>query len=149
MFNQTDEYVLYYHSGKKTLRVFRTSDAKMIANFRMQAELSAVESTEDGKNIVLGTVDGCVSVLALADPAKPEMKEYLAGLPSRDEEWKKKTEKLKAHTLFKAAASIAKLSTKFNNSNNNENADDDEHVQPATEEETPREDRDADEEEEL
>ena len=23
MFNQTDEYVLYYHSGKKTLRVFR------------------------------------------------------------------------------------------------------------------------------
>jgi hypothetical protein len=23
MFNQTDEYVLYYHSGKKTLRAFR------------------------------------------------------------------------------------------------------------------------------
>jgi len=23
MFNKTDEYVLYYHSGKKTLRVFR------------------------------------------------------------------------------------------------------------------------------
>jgi cation transport ATPase len=64
----------------------RTSDAKMIANFRMQAELSAVESTEDGKNIVLGTVDGCLSVLAIADPAKPEMKEYLAALPSRDEE---------------------------------------------------------------
>ncbi|KDQ84119.1 Leucine-rich repeat and WD repeat-containing protein [Zootermopsis nevadensis] len=88
MFNQTDEYVLYYHSGKKTLRVFRkvTSDAQMIANFRMQAELSAIESTEDGKNIVLGTVDGCLSVLAIADPAKPEMKEYLAALPSRDEE---------------------------------------------------------------
>ncbi|GFG36815.1 hypothetical protein Cfor_08648 [Coptotermes formosanus] len=136
MFNQTDEYVLYYHSGKKTLRVFRhvllvpdalmhktlTSDAKMIANFRMQAELSAIESTEDGKNIVLGTVDGCLSVLAIADPAKPEMKEYLAALPSRDEEWKKKIEKQKAQTLFKAAASIAKLSTQFNN---NENADDD------------------------
>jgi hypothetical protein len=25
-------------------------------------------------------------VLAIADPAKPEMKEYLAALPSRDEE---------------------------------------------------------------
>lgn len=24
MFNKTDEYVLYYHSGKKTLRVFRS-----------------------------------------------------------------------------------------------------------------------------
>jgi hypothetical protein len=57
----------------------------MIANFRMQAELSAVESTEDGKNIVLGTVDGCLSVLAIADPTKPEMKAYLAALPSRDE----------------------------------------------------------------
>jgi hypothetical protein len=66
--------------------IHRTSDAKMIANFRMQAELSAIDSTEDGKNIVLGTVDGCLSVLAIADPAKPEMKEYLAGLPSRDEE---------------------------------------------------------------
>lgn len=25
MFNKTDEYVLYYHSGKKTIRVFRYS----------------------------------------------------------------------------------------------------------------------------
>ena len=23
MFNKTDEYVLYYHSGRKTIRVFR------------------------------------------------------------------------------------------------------------------------------
>jgi phage repressor protein C with HTH and peptisase S24 domain len=37
-------------------------------------------------------------------------------------QWKKKIEKQKAQTLFKAAASIAKLSTQFNN---NENADDD------------------------
>jgi hypothetical protein len=66
--------------------ICRTSDAKMIANFRTQAELSAIDSTEDGKNIVLGTVDGCLSVLAIADPAKPEIKEYLAALPSRDEE---------------------------------------------------------------
>lgn len=64
----------------------RTGDAKMIANFRVQAELSAVESTEDGRAIVLGTVDGCVSALAIADPDKPEMKEFLAGLPSRDDQ---------------------------------------------------------------
>lgn len=60
----------------------------MIANFRVQAELSAVESTEDGKCIVLGTVDGCLSVFAIADPKKPEMKEYLTSLPSRDEQVK-------------------------------------------------------------
>lgn len=68
------------------MKIFRTSDAEMIANFRVQAELSAVESTEDGKCIVLGTVDGCLSVFAIADPQKPEMKEYLLSLPSRDEQ---------------------------------------------------------------
>ena len=56
----------------------------MVANFRVQAELSAIESTEDGKCIVLGTVDGCLSVLAIADHKKPEMSQFLATLPSRD-----------------------------------------------------------------
>lgn len=58
----------------------------MISNYRVQAELSAIDSTYDGKSIVLGTVDGCVSVLAIADTKKSEMKEYLANIPSRDEE---------------------------------------------------------------
>ncbi|XP_046986255.1 NACHT and WD repeat domain-containing protein 2 [Schistocerca americana] len=113
MFNKTDEYVLYYHSGKKTLRVFRTQDAEMIANYRVQAELTAIESTEDGRAVVLGTVDGCVSALALADPDKADVVSFLTTLPSRDEEWKKKAEKLRATTRFKAAMSIAKLTTQF------------------------------------
>lgn len=29
MFNKSDEYVLYYHSGRKTLRVFRLVDYKL------------------------------------------------------------------------------------------------------------------------
>lgn len=62
----------------------------MISNYRVQAELSAIDSTYDGKSIVLGTVDGCVSVLAIADPKKPEMREYLANVPSRDEQVSKK-----------------------------------------------------------
>ncbi|XP_030746594.1 NACHT and WD repeat domain-containing protein 2 [Sitophilus oryzae] len=119
LFNKTDEYVLYYHSGRKTLRVFRTSDAEMIANYRVQAELTAVESTHDGNALVLGTVDGCVSVLAILDPVKNDMISYLAGMPSRDEEWKKKVEKMKAHTRFKAVQAIAKLSTSFANLENN------------------------------
>ncbi|XP_015115878.1 NACHT and WD repeat domain-containing protein 2 [Diachasma alloeum] len=109
MFNRTDEYVLYYHSGRKTIRIFRSSDCEMIANYRVPAELSAVDSTYDGKSIVLGTVDGCVSVLAIADPQKPDMKEYLRALPSRDETWKKKMEKQKAAIKFKAAARIARV----------------------------------------
>lgn len=58
----------------------------MIADYRVPAELSAIDSTADGKCLVLGTVDGCVTVLVIADPLKPEMKEYLKQLPSRNEE---------------------------------------------------------------
>lgn len=64
----------------------RTSDAHMIANYRVQTELSAVETTQDGSAIILGTVDGCVSVLAITDPEKPEMAKFLSTMPSRDEE---------------------------------------------------------------
>lgn len=58
----------------------------MIANYRVQAELTAVESTPDGNALVLGTVDGCVSVLAIVDTKKSDMNNYLAQMPSRDED---------------------------------------------------------------
>lgn len=102
MFTEGDEYVLYYHNGKKTLRVFRTSNTDMIANYRMQAELTAIKSTTDGKGLVLGTVDGCISVLAIADIQKEETMKYLEGLPSRDAQWKKKLAQMKAKVRFKA-----------------------------------------------
>jgi NACHT domain- and WD repeat-containing protein len=65
--------------------LYRTGDSSMIANYKVQAELSAIASTKDGKALVLGSVDGCISVLALADPSKPEMITFLSALPSRDE----------------------------------------------------------------
>lgn len=111
MFTDTDEYVCYYHSGKKTLRIFRNSDTEMIANYRLQAELTAIKS--NGRNLVLGTVDGCLSVLAIADPKLPEMTKFLLELPSRDEQWKKKLARTKARTRFKAAIRIAIISTRF------------------------------------
>ena len=39
IFNKTNEYVLYYHSGRKTVRAFRRKNGEMIANFRVQADL--------------------------------------------------------------------------------------------------------------
>lgn len=113
MFTEGDEYVLYYHSGKKTLRIFRTSNAEMIANYRMQAELTAIKSTTDGKGLVLGTVDGCLSVFAIADPEHEDTFKYLADLPSRDEQWKKKLAKRKARIKFKATISLVKICLKF------------------------------------
>ena len=82
-FTETDEYVLYYHSGRKTLRVFRVSDGTMIANYRVPSDLSSIGSTTDGYNVALGMVDGNLTVLTIADPTKPGMIEYLKELPSR------------------------------------------------------------------
>lgn len=54
----------------------------MLANYRVPAELSAIETTEDGRAVVIATVDGCLSVLAIADSNKDS---FLSTLPSRDE----------------------------------------------------------------
>lgn len=131
-----DNYVLYYHSGKKTLRLFRQSDTEMIANYRMQAELTAIKSkidknfysiadllhvfffwfslgTIDGKGLVLGTADGCLSVFSIADPEKEDSFKFLAELPSRDEQWKKKLAKRKARIRFKATITLVRICLKF------------------------------------
>ncbi|XP_068157619.1 LOW QUALITY PROTEIN: NACHT and WD repeat domain-containing protein 2 [Drosophila tropicalis] len=113
IFTENDEYVAYYHSGRKTIRVFRTVDTEMIANYKLQAELTAIKSSKDGRAIVLGTVDGCMSVLAIADPKKEEMIDYLNELPSRDENWKAKLAKMKARVGFKAAIRVATISSRY------------------------------------
>ena len=35
-FNKRDDYILYYHSGRKTIRAFRRKDGVQIANYRVQ-----------------------------------------------------------------------------------------------------------------
>ena len=82
-FNETNEYVLYYHSGRKTLRVFRVIDGRLIANYRVPSDLSSIQSTTDGNNVALGMVDGSLTVLTIADTLKPDMIDYLKTLPSR------------------------------------------------------------------
>lgn len=124
LFTENDEYVCYYHSGRKTIRVFRTSDTEMIANYRLQAELTAIKSSKDGRCIVLGTVDGCMSVLAIVDPKNGEMIDYLSALPSRDENWKNKLAKMKARVGFKAAIRVASISSRFDNQRSKKHYDD-------------------------
>ena len=82
-FNQTNEYVLYYHSGRKTIRVFRRKDGTQIANYRVSADLKCLETTRDGRSLVLGMGDGAITTLTIADPDKSDTKEYLKSLPSR------------------------------------------------------------------
>ena len=52
--------------------------------FRVPSDLSSLESTTDGNSVVLGMVDGNLTVLTIADPKKTHMKEYLRALPSRN-----------------------------------------------------------------
>ncbi len=62
----------------------RVSDGVMIANYRVPSDLSSLESTTDGSSVVLGMVDGNLTVLTIADPKKPHMRQYLKRLPSRN-----------------------------------------------------------------
>ena len=82
-FNETNEYVLYYHSGHKTLKVFRMEDGEMIANYRVPSNLTSLESTSDGNHVAMGMVDGNISILTIADPKKRKMTSYVKKLPSR------------------------------------------------------------------
>ena len=82
-FNETNEYVLYYHSGHKTLKVFRMEDGEMIANYRVPSNLTSLESTSDGNHVAMGMVDGNISILTIADPKKRKMSSYVKNLPSR------------------------------------------------------------------
>jgi len=86
VFNETNEYVLYYHSGRKTIRAFRRKDGKMIANFRVQADLKGMETTTDGRSVVLGMGDGSMTTLTIADPEKEGIADFLKSLPSRNPE---------------------------------------------------------------
>lgn len=83
LFTSNSLHVIYYHSGHKSIHVFRVSDRKQIANYRVHAEVKAISSTctRGGTSIVLGIIDGTVIVLTVADPKYN--KELLNGLPNR------------------------------------------------------------------
>ncbi|XP_050685594.1 NACHT and WD repeat domain-containing protein 2 [Leptidea sinapis] len=70
MFSSTDDYVFYYHSGRKTLRIFRTLDGRAIAEYRAPAEVSAVASAHGGRALAIASQDGCLTILDIVDPYK-------------------------------------------------------------------------------
>ena len=48
-----------------------------------QADLKGMETTTDGRSVVLGMGDGSMTTLTIADPEKEGIGEYLKSLPSR------------------------------------------------------------------
>ena len=122
-FNETDEYVLYYHGGRKTLRVFRVSDGCMIANYKVPSNLISIDSTSDGNSVALGMLDGTLIILTIADPMKKQVNGYLKTLPSRNGFEKCVTFEPRLGNIVKVASHVDSLLNKLK-SNIQENADD-------------------------
>ena len=83
MFSKNDHHVIYYHSGHRTLRVFRTSDGKMVARYKAHAEVKVMTGSPGGMSVIIGCVDGSLTVLALADPQYEDNVSFLQAIPSR------------------------------------------------------------------
>ena len=59
------------------------ADGRQIADYRAHAEVHAMASTQGGASIVLGVVDGSLTVLTIADPKNEANQDFLSSLPSR------------------------------------------------------------------
>ena len=80
---QTDEYVVYYNSGMRSLSLFRIRDATQLANYVIHAEVSCINTSYDGRKVILGTGDGALTTLAISDRNKKEDYKYIRNMKSR------------------------------------------------------------------
>lgn len=109
-FTKTDEYVIYYHSGWKTLRLFRVSDGSQLAEYKLPAELTCLGFSDDGDLIVTGAADGSLTILAIVDPTKPDHhRALIQNLPSRQQDCSKHKA---SGVTFKMAANMARLAVR-------------------------------------
>ena len=83
MFNETDEYVLYYHSGLKSINLFYVRTGVQIAKYVVQTELKCLTTSKDGRSVFYGTADGAVTRLLIADPLKKDSYKYIRNSLSR------------------------------------------------------------------
>lgn len=83
LFTANDRHVVYYHSGRRSIRVYRVDDGLQIADYQSQAEVTALASAGGGRSLALGAVSGSVVCLVVADPALEANVQFLGALPSR------------------------------------------------------------------
>ena len=83
MFNDTDEYVLYYHSGLKSINLFYVKTGVQIAKYVVQTDLKCITTSKDGRSVFYGTTDGAVTRLLIADPLKKDSYKYIRSSLSR------------------------------------------------------------------
>ena len=76
-FTPTNNHVIYYNKGKRTIRVFRTVDGRQIADMRCPAKVRQALATNDGRALVVGYEDGAVQMFLIVDPYEQSSINYL------------------------------------------------------------------------
>jgi hypothetical protein len=76
-FTPTNQHVIYYNKGKRTIRVFRAVDGRQIADMRCPAKVRQACATHDGRALVVGYEDGAIQMFLIVDPYEPNTIAYL------------------------------------------------------------------------
>lgn len=77
LITENDKHVIYYHSGRRTIRAFRLEDGKKIADYKSTAKVRCMVCSQDSKNLIIGCEDGTVNMLIIADPEEEDYVNYL------------------------------------------------------------------------
>ena len=79
-FTLNEDYVWYYHSGRKTVRLFRRHDASMISNYALSGEVTSVVTSS--WSLIAGDRDGALTMLAIVDPNNKEKSGSTTQIPN-------------------------------------------------------------------
>ena len=113
-FTDCEKYVWYYHSGRRSIRLFRLADATLAANYVLSSPALSLAVTS--WSLLAGGQDGTLTMLALVDPKEgAAAKDLVQGLPSRTGEGGGVTPALATDPLirFRAAARILLILNKI------------------------------------
>ncbi|CAF0870188.1 unnamed protein product [Adineta ricciae] len=70
-FTPTNQHVIYYNKGKRTIRVFRSIDGRQIADMKCPAKVRQAYATHDGRALIVGYEDGVIQTFLIVDPYEP------------------------------------------------------------------------------
>ncbi|CAF4885887.1 unnamed protein product [Rotaria sp. Silwood2] len=76
-FTPTNEHVIYYHKGKRTIRVFRAKDGPQLVDMKCPAKVRQGTATNDGRILVVGYEDGAIQAFLIVDRSDESMVDYL------------------------------------------------------------------------
>ena len=76
--SEDNRVVAYYHSGKRTIRLFRLEDGRKIADYKSAAKVRCMICTHDSRNLIIGCEDGTLNMLIIADPHHEESVRFLS-----------------------------------------------------------------------